>query len=222
VRTAALTILLLPLFVLAACKSTGTPKEPAPTPGAGETGRPGAQVEAADVPEPPGRVEGRTLQIKPLQVDPNVRLSEKVREAADEAFRALLGQRFELTDEKPDIVLQPVLKQFRIREIGAGTAFTMRDLGLEPGRDFLVADVRFSGVVQLDGRTVEDGIRTQVKGGEYTPGVTMADTNGDGRVEAQMSPRAQASFLEPALIQLVNKLLGPHATTIAPTEVEEG
>ncbi len=192
---------LLIVLVLAAC---GKPVKPEPATG---------PVVVAPVPphpaDPAPHKSARNLGVAALSFK-SVRTVDPAVVAAIEAeLRSVLGQTglYVLTAENPDLSLSPRLDVLEIKEVGAGNAFTMRDLGLDPGDQFVQGKLALSGHLTGVGKPFTATVSKTIRAGKGTPGVSREDRDRDGRLELHITPAGVAALLRPALEEMVKQLV---------------
>ena len=62
------------------------------------------------------------------------------------------------------------MEVLKIKEVGAGGAFTMRDLGLDPGDQYVEGEVRISGLLTGVGKPFTATVSRTIRAGHGTPG----------------------------------------------------
>ncbi len=158
---------------------------------------------------PPPVKAARQLGVKALTVKSMRKVAPAVLAAIEAELRSVLGQTrmYVLDAEAPDLTLSPRIEVLKIAEIGAGGAFTMRDLGLDPGEQFVEGEVKISGHLVGVGKPLTATVSKVLRAGKGTPGVSRKDIDGDGRYELHVTPEGVAALLRPALKEMVAQLV---------------
>ena len=198
-RQAAVGLVLV--LVLAAC---GSPTNPEPATG------PVVVVPVPPLPANPApHKSARNLGLAPLSYK-SVRAVDPAVVAAIEAeLRSVLGQTglYVLGAESPDLMLSPRIEVLEIKEIGAGNAFTMRDLGLDPGEQFVEGRLTISGQLTGVGKPFTGTVSKTIRAGKGAPGVSREDRDRDGRLELHITPEGVGALLRPAMQEMVKQFI---------------